>query len=69
MEMEKTMWNAYQVISRGEDKSFFVQIGVAFLNRDHSINVLLDALPKDGKIHLRLKNKVQNQQKEKGERV
>lgn len=56
MEGERTMWTAYGIVPRGDDKPFFLQIGIAFLNRDHSINVLLDALPKDGKVHLRLKN-------------
>ena len=31
--------------SRDGEKSFWVKIGVAFTNRDGSINLLLDALP------------------------
>lgn len=53
MEEGKRMWDAYQVTERGDGKNFWSKIGVAFLNRDQSINVLLDALPKDGKIQLR----------------
>jgi hypothetical protein len=29
----------------GEQKAFWVKIGVAFTNRDGSVNVILDALP------------------------
>ncbi|OGQ84632.1 MAG: hypothetical protein A2289_09660 [Deltaproteobacteria bacterium RIFOXYA12_FULL_58_15] len=35
------------------DKSCWTKIGVAFVNRDDSINVQLDALPLDGKLHIR----------------
>ena len=31
--------------SRDGEKSFWVRIGVAFTNRDGSVNVILDALP------------------------
>lgn len=35
------------------DKTIWTKIGAAWVNRDGSINVDLDALPLDGKIHLR----------------
>ncbi|MBF0105783.1 MAG: hypothetical protein HQM16_10710 [Deltaproteobacteria bacterium] len=36
-----------------EDKSRWTKIGVAFLNKDDSINVILDAVPITGKLHIR----------------
>jgi hypothetical protein len=46
----------YTVIDRidGEGKrSFWVRIGAAFVNRDGSFNVKLDALPVNGSLHIR----------------
>lgn len=41
-------------VSRGEgQKDFFVKIGAAWVNRDGSFNVNLDALPTNGKLHIR----------------
>ena len=45
---------AYVIIEKkGYDKPFWNRIGSAFTNRDGSINVYLDSLPIQGKIHLR----------------
>ena len=43
------------VITDREDgeKSRWSKIGVAFVNKDDSINVILDAIPITGKIHIR----------------
>ena len=35
------------------EKPFWVKIGAAFPNRDGSLNLYLDALPTNGKIHVR----------------
>lgn len=44
----------YTIVSRGEGKQdFWLQIGVAFVNRDGSLNVKLDALPVNGAMHIR----------------
>lgn len=43
----------YTVVEGKDDKSFWRQVGVAFLNRDGSINILLDALPVNGKLQIR----------------
>jgi hypothetical protein len=44
----------YTIVEGKEtDKKFFVKIGVAFVNRDSSINVKLDALPVNGQLHIR----------------
>ena len=37
----------------GQDSAFWSKIGVAFVNRDDSLNVILDAIPLTGKIHIR----------------
>ena len=36
-----------------KSKKQFTRIGIGFVNRDGSINVILDALPTNGRIHLR----------------
>ena len=36
-----------------EGKSNWARIGVAFVNKDQSLNVVLDAIPMTGKIHIR----------------
>lgn len=51
---EKVRKEVFTVIDRGEDqKGFWVRIGTAFLNHDGSYNVLLDALPVNGKLNIR----------------
>lgn len=35
------------------EKAFFVKIGAAWVNRDGSVNVTLDALPVNGRLHIR----------------
>lgn len=69
MEEAKESWEAYSIVERGE-KSLWVKIGMAFLNRDQSINVLLDAYPRDGKVQLRNRSEKneKNNNNKKGER-
>lgn len=43
---------AYVITERG-DKTFWNRIGVAFTNKDGSINVKLDALPTGGQLQIR----------------
>jgi hypothetical protein len=43
---------AYVITERG-DKTFWNRIGVAFPNKDGSINVKLDALPTSGQLQIR----------------
>ena len=43
---------AYVVTQRGTHK-YWTRIGAAFVNRDGSINVKLDAVPVNGEIHVR----------------
>lgn len=47
-------WKAvYTIVERGLNKRHFVRIGVAFVNRDASLNVRLDAMPVNGQLHIR----------------
>jgi hypothetical protein len=41
------------VITEKNGKSFFNRVGVAFTNRDGSLNVKLDAIPVNGELHIR----------------
>jgi len=45
--------DAYSIKARGEGASIWTRCGSAFINRDGSINVYLDVLPLDGKLHIR----------------
>lgn len=52
--MSEKIWVVYTIIDKpGYDKSIWVRIGRAFINRDGSYNLNLDALPLTGKLHLR----------------
>lgn len=46
--------DVFTPIERQEQKSVFVKVGAAWVNRDGSINVTLDALPVNGRLHLRI---------------
>jgi len=44
--------------TQGDDKSSrWTKIGVAFVNRDESINVILDAIPVNGRLQIRDRSK------------
>ncbi len=44
----------YTIVERGEGKKpFWIRIGAAFVNRDQSMNVKLDAHPQNGMLHIR----------------
>ena len=40
-------------IREGRSGSIWVRAGSAFVNKDGSLNILLDVLPLDGKLHVR----------------
>ncbi len=42
----------YNIVENGEYTNWN-RIGVAFVNKDGSYNVVLDAVPVDGKLHIR----------------
>ena len=43
----------YTIIETGDGKSVWRQVGAAFQNRGDSLTVLLDALPVNGRLHIR----------------
>jgi hypothetical protein len=44
----------YAITERdGMDRAFWTKIGAAFKNRDGSFNIMLDALPTNGRLHMR----------------
>ena len=47
-------WLAVYVIVKHPGRApYWMSVGKAFVNRDHSLNVRLDALPIDGQLHIR----------------
>lgn len=47
-------WKAvYTIVDGPNDKKFWLRIGIAFPNRDASLNVKLDATPVNGTLHIR----------------
>lgn len=54
--------DVYVIPERGKNEDApWLRIGVAFVNKDDSLNVILDALPTTGKIHIRDRKKVKQQ--------
>jgi hypothetical protein len=51
--MEQAQYKVAYVITERNDKQYWNRIGVAFTNKDGSINVKLDALPTGGTLQLR----------------
>ncbi|MFH1356065.1 MAG: hypothetical protein ABII18_02930 [bacterium] len=43
----------YTITEMKDGKSRWSNIGAAFLNKDGSINVILNSVPVDGKLHIR----------------
>lgn len=43
----------YAIIERGGGRKYWQRVGVAFVNRDGSLNVKLDAIPIGGQLHIR----------------
>jgi len=45
---------AYTVVERNKDgRKFWVRVGAAFVNRDGSLSVRLDAMPVNGELQIR----------------
>lgn len=41
------------VLDPKDDRGIWIRCGTAFRNSDESINVYLDVLPRDGKLHIK----------------
>lgn len=53
-EGQRPTWRAvYTIADRGNGRKYWLRIGVAFVNRDNSLNVRLDAIPLNGQLHIR----------------
>ncbi len=46
-------WKAVYTIVERAGKKFWIRIGTAFINRDESMNVRLDATPTNDQLHIR----------------
>lgn len=67
--MTTKLKDVFMIMDRKDDEKFktpWPRIGVAFVNKDDSLNVILDAVPMTGKIHIR---DCKFKQKEKGQVV
>jgi hypothetical protein len=51
--MDNSKVKAIYVISSKGDRKYWTKIGVAFVNRDGSLNCKLESLPVDGELHIR----------------
>ena len=45
--------DVFNIIEAKDGKSRWVKIGTAYVNRDGSINALLDVFPREGKLQIR----------------
>ncbi len=53
MKNRSEMKEVFTVTERQNAKAIWTRVGVGFVNRDNSINVLLDSIPINGKLHIR----------------
>ncbi len=51
--MEQNRMKIAYVITQRNDRNFWNRVGVAFVNKDGSINVKLEAVPVNGEIQIR----------------
>lgn len=51
--MDNSKMKYVYVISGKGERKFWTKVGVAFVNRDGSLNCKLDSLPIDGELHIR----------------
>jgi hypothetical protein len=52
-DQSKQMKTVFTVVDRGQGKSYWVRVGVGFVNKDGSLNLHLDAVPINGKLQVR----------------
>jgi hypothetical protein len=51
------MYEVFNIVKNEEGKGFWTRVGVAFENKDGSLNVKLNCLPLNGTLHIREKEK------------
>ena len=47
------VYSIKETVEKDEKRTLWVKAGTAWVNRDGSLNVYLDVLPLDGKLHVR----------------
>lgn len=47
------MKEVYTIVENDSGKDFWIRVGVAFQNKDGSLNVRLNCLPVNGTLHIR----------------
>ena len=61
-------YDVFNIIEKGEgQKSFWMRIGIAFTNRDGSLDVRLDALPLNGRLQIREPRQDQERKPQRGD--
>ena len=58
-------WAAYNIVERS-GRRYWNRVGSAFHNRDGSMNIFLDAIPRDGKIQIREDDREREPRRERG---
>ncbi|HAA58290.1 MAG TPA: hypothetical protein DCE42_26240 [Myxococcales bacterium] len=43
----------YTIVESKSGKSIWTKLGIAYVNRDHSLNVFLEGFPVNGQLHIR----------------
>jgi hypothetical protein len=51
--LQKRMFKVISPIERKDGSTYWMRVGTGFANKDDSINIYLDAMPKDMKLQLR----------------
>ena len=58
------IYDVFTVTESGKEdaKDRWRQLGVGFLNRDESLNLILDGIPVNGRLHVRVRKPKQEQE-------
>lgn len=54
----------YTIVERKEARNIWIRVGIGFVNGDGSINIRLDAVPVDGRLHVRNFQKKESSQEQ-----
>lgn len=63
-ELNGNVKDVFHIVEKEGQKSTWIKVGVAFVNKDSSLNVYLDSIPLSGKLQVR-----DRQLKTKGEQL
>jgi len=58
MTRKKNIKDVFHITEREGKKSVWSKVGIAFVNRDNSLNVILNTIPIDGKLHIRERSNI-----------